>query len=833
MLVIRLTLSISFPFLFCLWCFLFLLFSAPFAVAPFGPLVLRWSAMERGGEEGGFGRRGVAGGARTPSRSSPAPLPLARLPAIDRTMVADSRIVRSTPPTPPLTTLTDSRSLVFSATGPLSSLLAFDEDFQNARARLRHANLRGDKEEAAAQPLSPALRFWKATRTPSGRSRSIPGRLPPPTTSASTPVAEDPERLDSPSLLALSAELLSLTATLDEGLSSSSAVSLSSAGGQVEANQPAGRRAAHRVPRSRTREAQSPSPTPMLRLHALSTSDPSSFDIRDSTTPLPPPSPLPPADSTEQDDFDIGPFAPPLDSKAMDSMVPSDDEEEDDDPSDDWPPDQEPARQSEETQGTSEDTLDDSTDSFPEVTTQPREDLPTSAAHAPSTATTAMPFSVPHEPAADSHRLAELYARFVGNVSNQVVKYYDHSNRITWSLKFDASFESGNLNRVDAVSPFEYDLYIRPDLANRSYHNWFFFSVSEVSAHQKVIFNLVNLSKSRGMYRDGMSVVVRSSSRPHWAWLPPANSFYYHLPNKKQYVLSFAFVFDKARDKYEFAQCFPYTFADLQRLTLRISGGGSVLRRQIGRSVQQRPLELLTITSPGNLRTHPGRPPVRSVFITARVHPGETPASFICEGIIDFLLSDCATARQLRDNLVFKIVPMLNPDGVYHGNYRTGLCGDDLNRCWQNPHPVHHPTIAATKATLMRLVQDPQEQLEIYLDIHGHTAAPNCFIYGNAYEDPVRHSRQWIFPRILSEYAEDFALSMTKLNNDKSKAGTGRRSLGGAIDDHAQCYTLEASMFCYYRRGDPAPVPYTPALYRRLGENVCLAFAEYFAVTEK
>ena len=42
---------------------------------------------------------------------------------------------------------------------------------------------------------------------------------------------------------------------------------------------------------------------------------------------------------------------------------------------------------------------------------------------------------------------------------------------------------------------------------------------------------------------------------------------------------------------------------------------------------------------------------------------------------------------------------------------------------------------------------------------------------------------QWVFPRILAKHAEDFALPLTRFNNDKSKAGTGRRSLGGLIDD--------------------------------------------------
>jgi hypothetical protein len=40
------------------------------------------------------------------------------------------------------------------------------------------------------------------------------------------------------------------------------------------------------------------------------------------------------------------------------------------------------------------------------------------------------------------------------------------------------------------------------------------------------------------------------------------------------------------------------------------------------------------------------------------------------KGIIDFLLSGSEEARFLRDNLVFKIIPMLNMDGVVEGHHR-------------------------------------------------------------------------------------------------------------------------------------------------------------------
>lgn len=48
-------------------------------------------------------------------------------------------------------------------------------------------------------------------------------------------------------------------------------------------------------------------------------------------------------------------------------------------------------------------------------------------------------------------------------------------------------------------------------------------------------------------------------------------------------------------------------------------------------------------------------------------------------------------AQKLRDKFIFKLIPMLNPDGVIHGNYRTNLAGYDLNRVWENPDKLLCP----------------------------------------------------------------------------------------------------------------------------------------------
>lgn len=105
----------------------------------------------------------------------------------------------------------------------------------------------------------------------------------------------------------------------------------------------------------------------------------------------------------------------------------------------------------------------------------------------------------------------------LGNVSRVIIRPPGHSGKAKRGhLCFDAAFETGNLGRADLVGEFEYDLFLRPDTCNPRYRFWFNFTVDNVKQDQRVIFNIVNISKARNLFREGLTPLVKSSGRPRW-----------------------------------------------------------------------------------------------------------------------------------------------------------------------------------------------------------------------------------------------------------------------------------------------------------------------------
>lgn len=228
---------------------------------------------------------------------------------------------------------------------------------------------------------------------------------------------------------------------------------------------------------------------------------------------------------------------------------------------------------------------------------------------------------------------------------------------------------------------------------------------------------MLNLSKPDSLFNEGMKVLVYSekhSEAKDIGWHRAGSKIaYYHNGIKKDlqkkansktlYTMTFTFDFLYDDDTLYFAYCYPYNYSDvlddLNKLSADPIKSTFCTRRTLCMSLAGNKVEMLTITSKNNLENLSKR---KGVFLTARVHPGESVGSWMMKGVIDFLIDETnEEAEALRQQFVFKIIPMLNPDGVINGNYRCSLAGCDLNRRWKAPSKVLHPCIYNTKQLLI------------------------------------------------------------------------------------------------------------------------------------
>lgn len=212
-----------------------------------------------------------------------------------------------------------------------------------------------------------------------------------------------------------------------------------------------------------------------------------------------------------------------------------------------------------------------------------------------------------------------------------------------------------------------------------------------------------------------------------------------------------------------------------------------------------------------------------AVILTARVHPGESNSSYIIEGVIDYLISSDESAKQLRNRYVFKVVPMLNPDGVVVGNYRCSLAGNDLNRQWIFPSTKYNPEISAVKQ-MIRKTLDSRE-ISFYCDFHGHSRAKNAFMYGCQNSQKEKRLKERIFPLLFSRRCIEFSFEESDFNVYKVKESTARVVLWKEYS-LLNSFTLECS-FCGPSAGPYKDSHFSIPMLLDLGRKFCQTLLEY------
>jgi len=109
------------------------------------------------------------------------------------------------------------------------------------------------------------------------------------------------------------------------------------------------------------------------------------------------------------------------------------------------------------------------------------------------------------------------------------------------------------------------------------------------------------------------------------------------------------------------------------------------------------------------------------IVLIGRQHPPEVTGAIAMLHFGELLFSDEPYAAKFRQKYNILLVPNMNPDGVYHGNWRLTAAGIDMNRDWKNQ------TLPETRAMANHLKKLVKNGGEIEFAIDFHSTRRNVF----------------------------------------------------------------------------------------------------------
>ncbi|WP_417497780.1 M14-type cytosolic carboxypeptidase [Maricaulis sp.] len=265
-------------------------------------------------------------------------------------------------------------------------------------------------------------------------------------------------------------------------------------------------------------------------------------------------------------------------------------------------------------------------------------------------------------------------------------------------------FDSGNIVVKTSRDPENIELEIRKD-KDSDFYQWFHFRVSG-ARDEDLVMHITNAGGAA--YLEGWPGYQACASYDRETWFRVETSY-------AKGVLTLQHTSEL--DTVWYAYFAPFSMERHQDLIAAVQSCEGVTLEVLGETLDGQTIDCLTVGEPSKKK--------RTIWVTARQHPGETMAEWWMEGFLDRLLDpDDPVARKLRSKAVFHIVPNMNPDGSKRGHLRTNAKGVNLNREWDKASLENSPEVFHV------LNRMRETGIDLALDVHGDEALPYNFIAG-------------------------------------------------------------------------------------------------------
>ncbi|MCM8767330.1 MAG: hypothetical protein NC816_00110 [Candidatus Omnitrophica bacterium] len=226
---------------------------------------------------------------------------------------------------------------------------------------------------------------------------------------------------------------------------------------------------------------------------------------------------------------------------------------------------------------------------------------------------------------------------------------------------------------------------------------WFYFKVKVSNIKKIKIVLKHSYNMLGGSMPENLRPVIKFKD-DNWKRLPKPEIINFDDGRK-----SVIWVLDIKKDLFEIALCYPYGKKELEKLLKDTNGYWK--KDIIGVSQEER--GIIRLSNIYNDKSKNG------VYLIARQHSGETPGSWVLDGLLRYL------AEINYKDLVVWVVPLSNIDGIENGFYGKDNFPYDLNRAWGTP-PMRHETLV-----IQRDIMRWKERCKPFLAIDFHAPGAN------------------------------------------------------------------------------------------------------------
>ena len=276
--------------------------------------------------------------------------------------------------------------------------------------------------------------------------------------------------------------------------------------------------------------------------------------------------------------------------------------------------------------------------------------------------------------------------------------------------------------------------------------------------------------------------------------------------------------FYPARDTVYFMTGLPYTCSDFENFYKAHSGSENLRMTEYIDTQTERKIHVLTVGNAKYLS-----PKKKLIWIICRQHAFESVSNYVTEGMLRYLFSrDCS--RKILRRYVFKIIPIVDVNGVFSGQTGRMSLPVDFNRDWAD---CMRPEIRAIKEKIIETAAE--YHYFMFWDIHGTFPGGdrdmNNFSYFSLLGDPQKTANIHMFWKRFgkfmnyepSEFKDDNTKNYNGLTADWWNFKTFKElefsftlEMDWGIDKHFQNYTPET----YYEIGESmikSLIKYRPA----------------------